>query len=248
LKRIVIFGANSRIAQGCARLWIARGDHVALVARDAAKLEAFARELRALPGAAGRVATIVCDARDGARLPALPGEAAAAIGGVDGVLVAHGMLADQARCQSELAYAREAIDVNGTSAALVAEAFAGVLERQRGGFIAIIGSVAGDRGRQSNYVYGAAKGFVERYAQGLRNRLHRSGVAVTLVKPGPTATPMTEVVVARGGALADPDHVARDIVAGIDAGRAVVYTPWKWRWIMAVVRTIPERVFVRLGL
>jgi decaprenylphospho-beta-D-erythro-pentofuranosid-2-ulose 2-reductase len=248
MKRIAIFGATSRIAKGCARIWIGQGARLVLVARDAARLASLARDLEALPGATGNVRTLVCDALDRARLPSLPGEAAAVFDGIDGVLIAHGTLFDQRRCQGDLALAQRTIDVNGTSAALVAEAFAGYFERRGSGFIAVIGSVAGDRGRRSNYVYGAAKGLVERYTEGLRHRLHRRGVNVTLVKPGPTATPMTAGLAVRGGKMADPDKVARDVVDAIEAGRPVVYTPWKWRWIMRALRAFPEWVFVRMDL
>jgi short-subunit dehydrogenase len=116
------------------------------------------------------------------------------------------------------------------------------------GALGIIGSVAGDRGRKSNYVYGAAKGLVERYAQGLQHRLAGSGVTVTLVKPGPTDTPMTSHLKQQGAKLADVESVARDIVDGIAAGRPEVYTPGKWALIMAVIRNLPRPVFHRMNI
>jgi decaprenylphospho-beta-D-erythro-pentofuranosid-2-ulose 2-reductase len=162
--------------------------------------------------------------------------------------VAHGLLPDQARAQQDASQLRRAIEVNALSVAQACEALAAGFEARGRGTLAVIGSVAGDRGRQSNYVYGAAKGFVERYCQGLRNRLYPLGVRVVLIKPGPTDTPMTRGMATAPKKLADPALVARDIVAGISAGRAVVYTPGIWRVIMAVIRAIPERLFVRLKL
>lgn len=138
--------------------------------------------------------------------------------------------------------------MNAVSVAQLCEAIAPLFEARRRGTLAVIGSVAGDRGRQSNYIYGASKGFVERYCQGLRNRLYPAGVRVVLVKPGPTDTPMTRGMAARPGRLAAPADVAADIVRGIARGRSVVYTPGIWRWIMTIIRWIPESLFVRLKL
>lgn len=249
--RVAIYGASSRIAHEAARLWAARGARIVLLGRDAARLDEVARDLR-VSAPEDNVRTLPLGLEDPQAVGAAVERAAAEWGGLDVALVAHGWLPEQARAQSQVADLLRAIDINATSVAVLAEAFAAVFERQRQGTLAVIGSVAGDRGRQSNYIYGAAKSFVERYCQGLRNRLHPAGVRVVLIKPGPTDTPMTRGMA--GGApaaqlkLADPAHVARDIVRGIGAGQPVVYTPAKWRLIMAIVRLIPERVFVRLKL
>lgn len=245
---IVIQGATSRIAHECARLWARQGARLVLLGRDAARLDGMAADLRAV-GAS--VSTRVVDGDDAAIAPAVA-DIARELGGIDVALIAHGWLPDQAATQRDAAALRQAVEVNALSPALWAEAFAAVFEAQRRGTLAVIGSVAGDRGRQSNYSYGAAKGFVERHCQGLRNRLHPAGVAVVLIKPGPTDTPMTRGMSLPEGArrprLADPAAVAGDIVRGIAVQRAVIYTPGIWRWIMTVIRWIPERVFVRLKL
>jgi short-subunit dehydrogenase len=139
------------------------------------------------------------------------------------------------------------MEVNGTATAALALRAAARLEAQGHGTLAVITSVAGVRGRASNYVYGAAKAMVSTLLSGLRQRLHGRGVRVVDVRPGFVDTPMTAAF--RKGALwAQPDKVARDIVSAVDRGAGVVYTPGFWRWIMLVIRHIPEFVFVRIKL
>ena len=247
LQRIVIVGATSSIAEHCARLWAAGGGNVALtlVGRDAARLERVAADLR-VRGAGATVTVRTVDFSDPRAIRALA-DAIVAEGMPQQVLIAHGSLPDQQQCQRDLDAAHEALDVNGVSPVLFAEAFAGHME-PAGGVITIIGSVAGDRGRRSNYVYGAAKGLVTRYAQGLQHRLAGSGSAlkVVLVKPGPTATPMTAHLPQRG--LAPVEQVARLIVDGSRAGKTVVYAPGKWFVIMMIIRHLPAFVFNKMNI
>jgi len=122
------------------------------------------------------------------------------------------------------------------------------MEPQGCGHIAVIGSVAGDRGRKSNYAYGAAKGLVETYLQGMQHRFARRSIKITLVKPGPTQTPMTAHLQSAGVKLAPVEKVAADIVAGIESGKPVVYTPAKWALIMAVIRNLPRFIFNRMDI
>jgi short-subunit dehydrogenase len=246
-QRIVIVGATSSIAEHCARLWVA-GTSVALtlVGRDADRLERVAADLRVRAGAGSRVEVRTVDFGD-ARAIRLLADGLVAEGAPQQVLIAHGSLPDQQACQRDLGAASEALEVNAVSPVLFAEAFAGHMEPV-GGVITIIGSVAGDRGRRSNYVYGAAKGLVTRYAQGLQHRLAGSGSAlrVVLVKPGPTATPMTAHLPQRG--LAPVEQVARLIVQGSKAGKPVVYAPGKWALIMMVIRHLPAFVFNKMNI
>ena len=244
---ILIHGASSRIAHECARLWARDGHALVLAGRSALRLAPVAADLRVLAASPESVRTLAWDLADEATLRQRFADEDARAGGFDLLLVAHGWLPEQSAAQRDPAVLRETVEANALSVAQLCEAAAGVFEARRSGTIAVIGSVAGDRGRQSNYHYRASKGFVERYCQGLRNRLHAAGVAVVLVKPGPTDTPMARQL-ARPGRLADPRDVARDIVRGIDRRQAVVYTPGPWRWIMTVIRWIPERAFVRLKL
>lgn len=247
LRRIVIVGATSAIAEHCARHWVAEGPaEVTLIGRDATRLEALAADLQV------RSAATQARVRTGDFLdPAFIGDSArqlAAEGPIDLVLIAHGQLPDQAAGQRDLPACNAALQINAVSPVLFAEAFAAVLEQASGGTLVIIGSVAGDRGRKSNYIYGAAKGLVERYAQGLQHRFAGSAVRVVLVKPGPTDTPMTAHLKQGGARLAPVDAVARQIVQEAARAQPVVYAPGLWRWIMLVVRLLPRPLFHRLNV
>ncbi|MBW7900843.1 MAG: SDR family oxidoreductase [Rhodocyclaceae bacterium] len=245
MQKILIVGATSAIAEAAARRWAARGAALFLVGRRAAALDAMAADLR-VRGAAN-VGTRVMDATDlGAHAAALQ-EAVAALGGLDVALIAHGTLPDQKACEASVELTLREIDSNGLSVIALATRLANLLEAQGHGTLAVIGSVAGDRGRQSNYVYGAAKGMVARFLEGLRNRLAKQGVRVLTIKPGFVDTPMTAAL-PKGALWAQPADVARGIVAAVDRNKDVVYLPGFWRAIMLVVRHIPESVFKRLSL
>lgn len=252
-EKIVILGATSAIAEHCARLWVAEGvRELVLVGRDAERLQVVADDLgvRGRGGVQGRdltVTTRLADFHDPARIQALVDEIVAA-GLPDIVLVAHGALPDQLACQTDLRACREALEINALSPVLFAEAFVGHMERAGRGTLALIGSVAGDRGRKSNYVYGAAKGLVSRYAEGLQHRLAGSAVKVVLIKPGPTDTPMTAHLKSQGVALAPVELVAAGITAAIARGSLVCYVPAKWRLIMLVIRHLPWFVFRKMDI
>ncbi|MCU1481346.1 MAG: hypothetical protein JWQ19_2132 [Subtercola sp.] len=171
-----------------------------------------------------------------------PGTPGAAAGAGLTVLVAHGSMTEQEESQASLAAAASVLEVTGVSPSLWIEACA---DTMTAGTIAVLGSVAGDRGRRKNYIYGAAKALIEAMTEGLQHRLAASPLRVVLVKPGPTATPMTASLPQKG--LADVSAVAGEIVAGVNAGAAVVYAPKKWMLIMGVVRNIPSPVFNRLN-
>jgi short-subunit dehydrogenase len=244
-KRIVIVGATSAIASHCARLW-ATGKQVdlTLVGRDAGRLERIAADLRVRsPNSDIRVLTaefvnpIGVDAAVATIIQQAP---------PDLVLIAHGMLPDQKDCERDLAACHNALEVNGISPVLYAESFVRHFAVRGTGTLAIIGSVAGDRGRKSNYVYGAAKGLVDRYAQGLQHRFAGTGINIVLIKPGPTATPMTAHM--QAGKLASVESVAQDIVDGIDANKQILYVPGKWRLIMLIIRHLPSFVFNKLNI
>lgn len=246
-RRIVIVGATSSIAEHCARLWAQQGNvSFVLIGRSQERLQAVGADLQAR-GRSASAETIATVLDDPSVIKVLVGRILAQ-GDVDVVLIAHGFLPDQAACQEDVELCHDALVMDGVSPVLFAEAFAGPMQRAGSGTIALIGSVAGDRGRKSNYVYGSAKRLMEGYAQGLQHRLARSGVNVVLVKPGPTDTPMTRHLKSTGGRLADVRKVARRIVEGIAAGKREVYTPGKWALIMLVIRNIPNRIFDRLDI
>ncbi len=246
MKHIVIVGATSAIAEQCARLWLAQEPaRLVLLARDAGRVARLATDLRVRhPQAA--IETVAADFDD-AQAIAAQVAAIVAHAPVDIVLIAHGWLPDQTGCQQDIACCRQALLINGVSPLLYAEAFAQHMERAGHGRLALIGSVAGDRGRKSNYIYGAAKGMVARYAEGLQHRFAASGVRVVLVKPGPTATPMTAHMPGQGS-MASAAEVALRIVRGVERGQAVVYAPPRWRVIMWVIRHLPAVVFNRLDI
>ncbi len=245
-RRIVIVGATSSIAEHCARLWAARGPcEFVLVARDAGRAGRIADDLR-VRGALS--VQVVVGGFRGAGPIAETVRRASESGPADLVLVAHGSLPDQAACQQDLGACEQALDVNGVSPALFAEGFAAGLFARGAGTLVIIGSVAGDRGRRSNYAYGAAKGLVTRYAQGLQHRAAGTAVRIVLVKPGPTDTPMTAHLRAAGARLAPVEAVARRIVEGAEAGRPLIYAPSRWALIMMVIRHLPRFVFDRMNL
>lgn len=233
------------MAEHCARLWAAGQPlDLTLLGRNRGKTEAVAADLR-VRSPQSKVTVIEANFSDPQQIRATVDGIAA--GGVpDIVLVAHGSLPDQKACQDNLALAAEAMHVNGISPALFAEAFAGHMQRVNRGTLTIISSVAGERGRKSNYVYGAAKGLVTRYAEGLQHRLAGTNVKVVLVKPGPTATPMTAHMPQRG--MASVESVAAQIVAATAKGQPVLYTPGKWALIMLVIANLPRFVFNRMDI
>lgn len=246
MKRILILGATSAIATACARRWARQGAQLHLVGRDAGKLEAVAADLGVL-GAS----TVTTDTLEATRLSAHPAclaKAVAQLGQIDVVLIAHGSLPDQAACQADSALAAREFELNATSVLSLLTLAGNILESQRHGALAVITSVAGDRGRASNYLYGSAKAAVQAFCEGLRGRLFRAGVTVTDIRPGFVATPMTAHLALPAPLVATPEAIAPRIVRAIESGRAVVYTPGWWAWIMLVIRLIPGPIFKRLKL
>ena len=247
MQRIVIIGASSAIAEKCARLWVKQAAvDIVLVGRNIRKVESIAADLK-VRSPQSIIRCIETDFNDPLKIRALVDEIVSDAA-VNIVLIAHGSLPEQQRCQQDIGLCREALDINAISPVLFAEAFAGHMEKANAGTLAIISSVAGDRGRKSNYVYGAAKGLVTRYAQGLQHRFAGTGVKVVLVKPGPTDTPMTAHLKQQGKDLADADAVAGRIVQAVSRGSRLVYVPPKWSLIMMIIRHLPECIFKRMDI
>lgn len=217
-----------------------------LVGRDETRLKRVATDLKTRsPLSEFRV--IQSDFLDPAAIDDLT-QKIVALGTVDVVLIAHGSLPEQTDCQEDLKACREALDINAISPVLYAEAFAKHMAKANHGTIALIGSVAGDRGRKSNYVYGAAKGLITRYAQGLQHRFAGTAIKVILIKPGPTETPMTAHLKGNGAKLAAVDEVAKLIVEGIEAGKPTIYAPGKWWLIMMFIRHLPAIIFNKMNI
>lgn len=247
MKHYVLIGATSAMAQQCARLWVgSQAARLTLVGRDANKLQAMADDLRVRsPQSIVSVLTADFESPQGVDQCV---QACVAMAPIDVALVAHGFLSDQTVCEQDLLACAQSLQINGVSPVLFAERLVQAMLQAGGGTLAVIGSVAGDRGRKSNYVYGAAKGLVDRYLQGLQHRLAHSPVRVVRIKPGPTDTPMTADLKALGRRMASVEQVAADIVRGIERGQEVVYTPGIWRLIMAVVQHIPSRIFAHIHI
>ncbi|MDX2347071.1 MAG: SDR family NAD(P)-dependent oxidoreductase [Legionella sp.] len=250
LKKIIIIGATSSIAEHCARLWIQQAPvEIILVGRDYNKTEQIACDLR-VRGPNTTVTSIEADFHDPEKIKALADQLnqTSPIHPIDIILIAHGVLSDQQQCQKELTQCHDALAINGLSPILFAEAFSKHMEKTNHGTLAIIGSVAGDRGRKSNYIYGAAKALVASYTAGLQHRFANTNVRVTLIKPGPTDTPMTAHLKRQGQQLTPVTLVAKSIVKGISQGQRVIYTPIKWLLIMMIIRHIPHAIFKKMDI
>jgi short-subunit dehydrogenase len=246
MQRVLIIGATSAIAEATARCFAREGATLHLVARNAQRLDAIATDLRVRGARQVSIGILDVDnlAVHAATLDA--GEQALG-GGIDVALVAHGTLPEQSACSASTETSVREFHTNAVATIALLNALAQRFERQGRGTIAVISSVAGDRGRQSNYLYGSAKAAVSTFAAGLRNRLFARGVHVLTVKPGFVDTPMTAQF--RKSALwASPALVGEKIHAGIVKRRDVIYVPWFWRLIMAIIRSIPEFLFKRLKL
>ena len=241
---VLILGATSAIASALAREFAAHKFDLVLGGRDREELGALAGDLRLRYGVQAGILSF--DALDtpthASTLRSFLLEAGDAL---EGVVVCIGYLGDQARGQSDWEEARRTLETNFTGCVSALNILANHFESRRAGFICAISSVAGDRGRQSNYLYGAAKAGLSTYLQGLRNRLFPAHVKVITVKPGFVDTRMTY---GRSGLLlvASPARVAKGIFRAIAKGKDVVYLPWFWRPIMLIVQSIPEAIFKRL--
>lgn len=245
MRKVLIVGATSAIATAVARLLAAQGDALYLMGRRTEVLEAIAADLRVR--GARRVQTEIMDANAMERYSTLLDNAEVALGGLDTVLVAHGDLPDQRLCQQSVMLTVQALQTNAISIIALLTLVANRFEQRRAGTIAVISSVAGDRGRKSNYIYGAAKATVSTFMSGLRQRLHSSGVRVVTIKPGFVDTPMTQQF-PKSRLWVKPERVAGDIVRALQSGQEVVYTPGFWRFILWVIKGIPEKVFKVLSL
>jgi short-subunit dehydrogenase len=243
--KLLVIGATSAIAHEVSRCFAADHASFFLVGRNPDKLDTARQDLTVRGGQA--VHTYAQDLSDLHAHPGLIEAAWHALDGLDAALIAHGTLTDQKAAQSDVETTLAEFNLNATSYISLMTLLANRFEAQRQGCIAVISSVAGERGRGSNYVYGAAKGAVSLFAGGLRNRLEKSSVSVLTVKPGFVDTPMTAGL-KKNPLYAKPAAVGKRIYTAMLKGEDVVYAPWFWVGIMGLIRNIPERVFKKLGL
>lgn len=245
MRRVLIIGATSAIAEASARIFAARGDALFLVGRRPEALTAIALDLKVRGAAA--VGVQVMDVNDFDAHESMLTSAEECLAGLDTVLIAHGTLGDQKACEGSVDTTLRELNTNGIAVVALLTAIATRFETRHAGAIATISSVAGDRGRQSNYVYGSSKALVNAFTSGLRQRLYKSGVSVITIKPGFVDSPMTAAF-PKGLLWARPEQIATGIVRAIDRATPVVYLPSFWRAIMLIIRAIPERLFRRLSL
>ena len=242
--RVLILGAGSGIAQATARLYAAEGAMIGLAGRHPERLAAIAADLTSRGAASTEIFEVDFTAPDAA---ATLSGMVAKLGGLDHVLLAYGVLGDQGLADRDEAAALAIIDVNFRSAAAWTLAVANLLERRGKGSMVVLGSVAGDRGRRSNYVYGAAKAGLAVLVQGVSHRFRGVGPRVVIVKPGPTDTAMTAGMAKGGPMWATPEAVAAVVRKAADRGGPVVYAPGRWWLIMAIIRNIPAAIFNKMN-
>ncbi|MFT3925497.1 MAG: SDR family NAD(P)-dependent oxidoreductase [Myxococcales bacterium] len=242
MQHVAIFGATSAIAADVARLLAGRGARLYLVGRNPQKLAELVAELgTAVAGSAVQdfdhtesAATCVTGAIEGLS------------GRVDLALVAHGLLGDQLESERSREVAEQIVRTNYLGVMALLIPLANHLESRGQGHLAVLSSVAAERGRPRNYTYASAKAALNVYLQGLRSRLYQRGVGIHLIKLGPVDTPMTETH-KKNLLFARSPAVAREIVAAVEQGRFEAFVPGYWRLIMFAVRNMPEAVFQRVG-
>jgi len=245
MKKILILGATSAIAEHCARLWAEQGQALYLVARNENRLAAIASDLKVR--GASSVDTFTLDLNNFDKHEEMLARADRSMGGVDIALIAHGTLSNQKECEQSVELTMQELRTNALSTISLLTLIANEFEGNRSGTIAVISSVAGDRGRASNYVYGSAKAMVTAFASGLRQRLHKSNVAVVTIKPGFVDTPMTASF-KKGILWTQPSLVAEVIVNSINKKKNEKTTPSCWKYILAVIKIIPNEIFKRIDL
>ena len=244
-RKILVLGATSGIAEASCRIWASQGASFFLVARNAEKLAAVAADLKTR--GAGYIDTAVADLDDTDQHPALLAHAVNSLTGMDIAYLAHGILGDQIEAERDFNTAAQIMHTNFTAPVSLLTWLANFCVQRHAGVLAVISSVAGDRGRKSNYVYGSSKAGLSAFLGGLRNRVDREGVTVLTIKPGPTKTAMTAGM-PKSEKFADVDSVAESIVSAINKRKDVLYVPFQWQPIMFIIRNIPERIFKKLNL
>ncbi len=245
MSKIIIFGATSAIALATARLYAEQGAELCLIARNHEKL--IDTEADLLARGAKKIHLIEFALAKSEDHIELFKNINQGFGDFDIALVAYGSLGKQKSLEMDFSQAQQELDVNFISVVSILTSLANYFSQRKQGTIAVISSVAGDRGRQSNYIYGAAKGALTLLLQGLRNRLYADGVQVLTIKPGFIDTPMTADV-KKNFLFVKPEVIALDIKKAIETKKDVIYVPWFWRYIMMIIKIIPETIFKRLKL
>ena len=247
-KKIAIVGATSHIAHECAKIWSLEGKYdFILLGRDRESLDKVRNDLL-VRDPASQISVIISCLTDENEISQICQN----LGSIDIIFVALGMLGKQLDLQRDLASIKYSIIVNAVAPILWIEGFLNTRANRQNSYpddiikIVVIGSVAGDRGRKSNYLYGAAKGCLEKFIEGLQHRFHSKNIIPILVKPGPTSTKMTQNLGLTK--LANVEHVSKVIVNGIEKNKPIIYTPYKWLVIMFIIRSLPRSIFNKLDI
>ena len=240
---VLIIAAKSDIAKALAKKYAENGYNLYLAAREANELKAFANDLNIRTK--NHIKCVELDILDYAShqvfyssLPEKP----------EGVISAVGYLGEQQKAQADFSEAHKIMDTNYTGVVSMLNIIVDDFEQRKKGFIVAISSVAGDRGRKSNYLYGSAKAALTAYLSGLRNRLYAANVHVLTVKPGFVATKMTAAMDLPRKLTANPEQVAEDVYKAQQKNKDILYTKWIWKWLMLIIRNIPEWKFKGLNL
>ncbi len=245
MENVLIIGATSAIAEATARQYAEQGAAIYMLARNEQRLNIIAEDLKVRGAKA--VSYALLDVNDFDQHQSSLDKAFADLQRIDVVIIAHGTLPDQKACEQDVQLSLTEINTNAISTISLLTVLANKMEQQRQGSIAVITSVAGDRGRQSNYIYGSAKAMVSRFLQGLRNRLSSNNINVIDIKPGFVDTPMTSEF-PKGALWAQPDDIASYILKAVAKGKHTVYAPFFWRYIMLIITSVPEFIFKKLKL
>jgi decaprenylphospho-beta-D-erythro-pentofuranosid-2-ulose 2-reductase len=243
VKKILIIGATSSIAEFTARLWAKRGYELFLIARNKARLDLIASDLK-IRGAS-KVFIFVMDVNNFVKHEVMFKEVKEKLGWIDILFVAHGSLPDQVKCEKSVEMTIHEINNNALSVIALLTIAANIFEQQKKGTIAVISSVAGDRGRKSNYIYGSTKAMVTAFMSGLRQRLYKCDVSVLTIKPGLVDTPMTKSF-EKNFLWTKPENVAKKIFNSIEKRKNILYVPIFWFFIMFIIKSIPEAIFKKI--
>ena len=240
MKKILVIGATSTIAEHCARIWASRGDELYLVARNKERIVSIAADLKVR--GATQVTTYCKDINDMDWHGPLLNSVESAMSGLDIDLIAHGTLSNQKSCEQSVEETISEIQTNALSTISLLTIIANHFEAKKEGAICVISSVAGDRGRASNYVYGSAKAMINAFTSGLRQRLCKSNVDVVTIKLGFVDSPMTTSF-KKGLLWVKPYTAAKKIIVAVDARKSEVYVPAFWFVIMILIKAVPSAVF-----
>jgi len=247
MEKILIIGATSAIAEACARKFATEEKTLFLYGRDEKRLNEIGKDLSVRGAKKVFVDTFKAEEHLNQANEMIE-NAISKLNGFDTVVLAHGILPDQKKCEQSFIQTQKTLDINFLSMVTYLTVLGEYFKKQQGGNIVVISSVAGDRARKSNYIYGTSKGALSLFCDGLRSRLYKDNINVLTVKPGFVDTPMTTLIEPKGVLWAKPEKIADDILNGVKNKKTIIYSPWFWKWIMLIIRFLPNIVINRINI